>query len=176
MNVLGFSVFFFFDVCSKVRESPEKAPLWSRWRFYTSTASTQSECCSLCIYSYITQRLKNCAIARFTTILLMRKTVAAVIQPVNVARALQRRLGPVSHAKQLISAPLCSVFPHLSVWFYSYHAWVLGSTLQHKWLINSPRLFPVSCERVKGCDRHRPIDNLFCCKALHGIDLFSGLF
>ena len=37
-------------------------------------------------------------------------------------------------------------------------------------------LFPVSCERVKGCDRHRPIDDLFCCKALHGIDLNSGLF
>lgn len=37
-------------------------------------------------------------------------------------------------------------------------------------------LFPVSCERVKGCDRHRPIDDLFCCKALHGIDLTTGLF
>lgn len=36
--------------------------------------------------------------------------------------------------------------------------------------------FPVSCERVKGCDRHRPIDDLFCCKASHSIDFTSGLF
>ena len=35
----------------------------------------------------------------------MRKPVAAVTQPVNVPQALQRRSGPVSHAKQLISVP-----------------------------------------------------------------------
>lgn len=103
-----------FGLFSKVRESPEKAPLWSRWGFYTSTASTQSECYSIhLLNSYITAS-RSILLLILMASLQMNNTVSRPEYSLwmDFPQALQRLLGPLSHAKQLISPPLS--FPPIS--------------------------------------------------------------
>lgn len=108
-------------VFSKVRESPEKAPLWSRWGSYTSTASTQSECYSAQLPN------SNINTHKYTLMLIYTPPSQLITLGTECSlwmgfpQALQRLLGPVSHAKLLISPPSLSVSVISPPFACSYH-------------------------------------------------------
>lgn len=98
--------------------------------------------------------------------LLMIKTVEARIQAVNDFSP-----GTAAPVGPSIPCKAANVFSPL--WF-TYTVSYIREAFAVTQMPNS--LFPDSYERVIGCDPHRLIDDLFCCKALHCIDLSSGLF